>query len=232
MAILAALFLSACSGKTPIKKITEELDVYPEFSIILNDMRADGNFSTTYYHEYKLVYAEQHGDSLVYRTQMSDWYRVSKREFSKYANMLGMTIVSKQQDGEISNVQYPPGYQYVGDTRYGRWRSDSSGRSFWAFYGQYHFMRSMFYGYGGSPIYRNDYDAYRTSYRSRRPYYGLNNQYGTSGRVTQQNNRNFYQRRAAREKSRKQRFNDKVRQRSSRSRMSRVRSRSSRGFGK
>lgn len=35
--------------------------------------------------------------------------------------------------------------QMVGNPSYGQWRSDSSGRSFWVFYGQYALMRDLFF---------------------------------------------------------------------------------------
>ena len=37
------------------------------------------------------------------------------------------------------------GSHLVGNPRYGQWRQNSSGQSFWAFYGQYAMMRSLFF---------------------------------------------------------------------------------------
>ena len=37
------------------------------------------------------------------------------------------------------------GSHLVGNPRYGQWRQNSSGQSFWAFYGQYALMRSLFF---------------------------------------------------------------------------------------
>lgn len=50
------------------------------------------------------------------------------------------------------------GSHLVGNPRYGQWRQNSSGQSFWAFYGQYAMMRSLFFSprpYYYSSWYRN-----------------------------------------------------------------------------
>lgn len=54
------------------------------------------------------------------------------------------------------------GSQYVGNSAYGQWRTNSSGNSFWHWYGQYAFFSSMFRG----PVY---YDNW--SYNRRPSYY-------------------------------------------------------------
>ena len=55
----------------------------------------------------------------------------------------------------------PVGSEYVGNTNYGHWKQDSSGHSFWAFYGQY----AMFSALLGGPTY---YDGWSNN---RRPSY-------------------------------------------------------------
>ena len=47
-----------------------------------------------------------------------------------------------QYEGEDVSTA-PPGSEYIGNTNYGQWKQDSSGHSFWAFYGQY----SMFFAF-------------------------------------------------------------------------------------
>jgi len=62
---------------------------------------------------------------------------------------------SKAEGGDI-------GSEYVGNSSYGEWRQNSSGTSFWHWYGQYAFFSSMFRG----PVY---YDHW--SYNRRPSYY-------------------------------------------------------------
>jgi hypothetical protein len=230
--LLAALFIAACGKVSEVGILQKQLDRYPEYTVILEDMMEEGNFFTDYYHKYKIVYADKvtGTDSLAYYTTLTDWRGVNKNEFKKYAPYLGMAVASKLPDGAVTKTEYPPGYQYVGDTRYGRWRTDSGGNSFWEFYGKFAFMQSMFNMFRG-PVYRNDWDTYRDYRRGGRPYFGSNQQYGTSGSYTQKTHRSFFERRQARERSRKQSFGNKVKQRTRRSRMSGFRSRSG-GSGK
>jgi hypothetical protein len=229
---LLALVAVSCSAPPPLEQIKSELARYPEYSIILEDMKEEGNFFKSYYHRYKLVFAEETGipDSLVYRSEITDWYKVSKKEFQKYWNYLGMVLAAKTRDGQEVKTPSPPGYQYVGNPQYGTWRRDERGNSFWEFYGKYAFFSQMF-GMMGRPIFRNDFDDYRR-YRSRgEPYFGRNRQYGTTGQYTKYTNKSFFERRQQRELARKTRFSEKVKQRVRRSKMSGVRRRSG-GFGK
>ncbi|MCG8604027.1 hypothetical protein MJD09_03380 [bacterium] len=229
---LLALLLLACGSASSLERVKRDLNRYPEYSIILEDMREEGNFFKDYYHRYKVVYGQKakSGDELEYQNELTDWYKVDKKEYEKYANNLGMVLVSKSKDGKISDVAQPPGYQYVGDQRYGQWRRDSGGNSFWEFYGKYAFFSHMF-GMFSRPIYRNDWDNY-SDYRSRgRPYYGNNRQYGTNGTHTKRTHKTFHDRQLRKDAARKARFSQRVQQRTRRSNMSGARSRS-RGFGK
>jgi hypothetical protein len=233
--VVASLFffILSCASRTPLEKIKKDLDRYPEYSIILEDMQEEGNFFKDYFHKYKLVYGERTnaGDTLSYKTGMTDWQQIKKDEYQKFYDYLGMVIASKSLDGKIDDSKYPPGYQYVGDERYGRWRTDNSGNSFWAWYGKFALM-SYAFGMFNRPVYRTDWNSYRDYRRTGRDYYGSGGVYGTKGSYTKTSKPNFYQRRAARERASRSSFSQKVQQRVRRSKMSNVRSRSSRGFGK
>lgn len=229
---LLVMVAISCGASTPLERLKSELSRYPEYSILLEDMKEEGNFFKDYFHRYKLVYAEETGipDSLVYQSEITDWYKVSKKDYEKYVNYLGMVVASKTRDGQVLTTASPPGYQYVGDPRYGQWRRDASGNSFWEFYGKWAFLSHMF-GMFNRPIYRNEWDEYRRYSSQGRPYFGRNREYGTTGRYTQQTHKSFFERRQQREAARKARFSEKVKQRVRRSRMSGVRRRSG-GFGK
>ena len=78
-----------------------------------------------------------------------------------------------------------PGSQLVGNPSYGSWRSDSSGSSFWVWYGQYAMFSSLFRSpiyYGGwaggrSYSYYHDYGrSHYTSPRQRQAQTTVNNQ--------------------------------------------------------
>lgn len=232
MILLIAAVVS-CSSPSQLDRLARDLDRYPEYSIILEDMKEEGNFFDDYYHRYKLIRAERNGapDSLIYKSELTDWLRVHQREYEKYDQYLGMVIASKTLENEQNFAQHPPGYQYVGDPRYGAWRTDESGNSFWEFYGKYALMSSLF-GMMTRPVYQNDWEGYRGSRTRGRPYFGRNREFGTNGTQTKETHKNFFERRLERDRLAKERFSQKVQNRVRRSNMSKVRSRSSRGFGK
>lgn len=131
-----------------------------------------------HYHKYMII------ENGVKRTE--DWKEVSPDLYDKHFEHLGMEILSKPygkfEDEAVTSAS-PAGIGYVGNSRYGEWRYDSSGRSFWHYYGMYSFFNDM----TGGRYYRNDYDYYRDYSRRNQPYYGSNNRYGTFGSSTYKN---------------------------------------------
>ncbi len=219
--ICALMTLQSCgSSRSPIDKLAANLKNVPEYSIILEDMKMSGSFIKQHYHKYKVTVNDE--------VKYTDFVKVSKPFYIKNENNLGMALLSKTADGYIKTPS-PPGYQYVGNSQYGEWKTDRSGNSFWAFYGQYMFMSHMF-GMVNRPVYRSDYSTYNKYRTSNRPFYGSNNQYGTNGSATKQTNKSFFQRKMAKQRMAKQSFGQKFKQRVGRS-QSPFRSRGG-GFGK
>ena len=190
--ILMLLSLYSCGGDPPLplNNIKASLKNVKDCSVILEDMNVKGNIFKDYFHKYRIIQGED--------SRTTDLLKVSKNAFNQYQPYLNMTIWSKK-DGIVSDAVEPPGYNYVGNRDYGEWRTNSSGQSFWAFYGQYRLFSDLM----GGPVYRRDYDSYRT-YRTRnkyKPYYGSKKQYGTSGSFTKKQKPNFYKRKVAKSKS-------------------------------
>ncbi|MEM8963345.1 MAG: hypothetical protein AAGD38_17800 [Acidobacteriota bacterium] len=230
---LAASTLGCTTSPTKdvITELRRELDRYPAYSVILEDMRREGSFVKRQEHLYRVVIAEPDSNGeLAFRDELLEWYPVSERVWERYRPCLGMTVAAKAnvEEGETPTATEecrPAGYGYVGDRRYGEWRTDSSGNSFWAFYGKYALLSHMLGGLRG-PVYRNEWDAYRTARRSNRPFFGTKSQWGTTGSMTRTTNPTFYQRQQARSQASRSRFSDRVDQRAGRSRSSSSRSRS------
>lgn len=214
------VFFSCSSNELPIEKIKKALKDSPSYSIILDDMKEDGNFFKNYYHKYRVV---QEDDAYTV-----DWLEVPADYYKTNESFLGMSLAGKK-DGEQQNSVSPPGYRYVGDSRYGHWRNDSHGGSFWEFYGKYAFFSSLIGGWY-RPIYRNDYNSYSRYRRNNKIYYGRNNEFGTNGSIAKKNKPNFYARRMNQKNFSKASFKDKVSQRIGRSRTG-FRGRAG-GFGK
>jgi hypothetical protein len=193
-------FFGCSSGNSPLDRLKEQLRDVPTYSIILEDMKEDGNIFTHYYHKYKIAQLDQ--------SWVSGWEEVSESFYHQNEKFLGMTLAAKK-DGAPNNQVGPPGYNFVGDSNYGQWRTDSSGNSFWEFYGKYRMFTDVL-GFFTGPVYRHDYDDY-DRYRSRRdPYFGRNNQYGTNGSYTQKNNPSFFERRMSRKQKSRSSFSSRV----------------------
>ncbi len=225
---------SGCGGSTdPVRTLQRDLERYPEYSLILDDLKYEDGFFPNYYLRFKVMTAAGQraasGDTVVYSQHTSDWMEASSDVFSRYENYVGMVIASKSLDGQRTGAQqaYPAGYQYVGNPSYGYW----GGGGFWQFYGQYALMRDLMGGWG---VGRSDWEDYRRSRERGQPYYGPRNKdggstFGTRGSQTKKTRPEFYQRHTQRRQS----FSNKVS-----SRMGQTRSRSSwgssvsRSFGK
>jgi len=213
---------SATRPDNPIMKLRESLNQQKEYSVILADMKENkGLFSSTYEHRYQIIINED--------IETTNWTAVPPEVYRRYASFLGMTILSKTKEGGVSESASPPGYQYVGNPKYGQWQTDHSGNSFWAFYGKYA-MFSHLFGLGSRTIYRNDWDDYRRYSSRGRPYYGPNREYGTNGSITKKTRPNFYRRNQVKQMRSKEKFGNKVQRRVGRTRTG-YRSRSG-GFGK
>ena len=206
IALMATVLVAAaCNTETPLERLERQLEQYPEYSVTLQDMREDG-----YLHQYGVVIGEPQAGSedLVYRESIRDFQKVGRRTYARYQPHLGMVILSKDPDG-IDRNQHPPGYQQVGNERYGQWRDEGGGRSFWVFYGQYALLSHMIGGFG-RPIYRNDWNGYRSARDRGQTYYGAGRAYGTNGSVTRQTNPNFFRRQQTRQAARSQSFRQRV----------------------
>ena len=176
--------------KSPLDNIITSYIDTQNYSVILADMDYKED-SDKYFHKYKIIVEKK--SSVTQSTlkkepkipeddfdvKLTDWKEVSAITFEDHQQDLGMTVLSKK-DGVLDKKTTPAGYDnYVGNKKYGSWQTQSNGSSFWAFYGQYRFMSSLFYG-SNHRYYRNDYDNYRTNHSGRGNYYGKNNTYGTS----------------------------------------------------
>lgn len=119
--------------------------------------------------------------------RIASWDAVPCSVYRKHTDHLGMALFSKPEgtfESEAVTIAHPPGYSYIGNTRYGRWDTHPSGRV-WVWYGQYALTRDLLWGVGGyRPISRNTYNNYRSRVKARKPYFGATKQYGTNGSYT------------------------------------------------
>lgn len=211
--IISLLFMiGACtSPPDPLNTLVTKNNHYPEITIVLSDIDPDSErmeFSVTVGKPKNPANPKE----LTFVTETPIWMEVSSKFYEKYLSDLGMVIYTKRGNVHSATPQ-PRGYDRVGNSNYGEWRTDSSGLSFWEFYGMYSFMSNM----TGS-IYRNDYNSYQDHYRSGRPYYGSSsngsgNKYGTSGTVTAKQKSTFSSKMKNRGAAKQNSFKNKLQQR-------------------
>ncbi len=184
LSLIAFVLISCGDSRTyedSIAKIFKSKSTLKNYSIILNDMDYDEG-SDSYKHQYKIVYQpNENPDTLL--LEITDWFLVSPKFFNKNLDNMGMSLAEVKNYALTKNVS-PPGYEnYVGNKQYGRWQTNSSGHSYWAFYGQYMFMSQMFNMMSPRRSYYDDYHSYR---RRGATYYGPvssggSSYYGTNG---------------------------------------------------
>ncbi len=188
--LITVLALTSCGGskrfqKNPIDEMVRDMPTGQVFSIILNDMDVQGNFSDTYFHQYKVIENDADGNPT---ERLTDWKKVPEGFFQMHINNMGMEIASRGEDGQLKKTVNPPGYSnYVGNPKYGQWKQ-RDGYSFWEFYGQYAFMSSMF-NMMAYPVRRSYYYDWRNNYYGTGrvyygPTYGSGRYYGTSSSYT------------------------------------------------
>lgn len=124
------------------------------------------DLTATYFHRY--LYIENGA------RREGDWEQVTPEFYEEHWDDLGMALVEKptgQFENEANTVASPPGMNYVGNPHYGQWTNDSSGNTFWHYYGQYAFFSNLF---GGQPSYysRSDHEAWDRNRRAGDTYYG------------------------------------------------------------
>lgn len=216
--VVLALLVQACGPgtakfvKNPVDDLIRDLSEVPNFSIILYDMNYD-EAKEEYQHQYRILKEPLGADTIVEET--TGWLPVSAAYFNEQIDNMGMTIASKT-NGTVEKKVSPPGYnQYVGNEKYGQWNQKSDGTSFWEFYGQYAFLRSML-GFGYSPIYYGGwYDYRRNYYPYGRTYYGNSSNGGRRFGTNSTHNRSRSS--ASTWNSKNQNFKNRVRSQAQRS---------------
>ncbi len=137
-----------------------------------------------YYHKYL---KEEDGE-----TSETDWIKVDPSFYEQNLEFLGMAILSKpygvfEQDRQTQAT--PPGMAYVGNDKYGEWKKDSTGSSFWSWYGKYALFSHLFF-FPPSYFHYGGWNSWSNNYGNRQPYFGKtqtgSQRYGTRGSFVKQ----------------------------------------------
>lgn len=163
------LLLQGCDNtpahqKTTQWRLKDTLTGCEEYAVRLIDMKD----TEDYYHKYRIKCgkSDKSPDQLLSFTDIpTDWVKVDADTYNKYLNDLDRNILTRNSQGEVSNAAQPPGYQYVGDQKYGEWKANDSGQKEWVF------IPMFLPSFPSPPIYQNDYDDYRSYRRDGKSYY-------------------------------------------------------------
>jgi len=151
-------------------------------TVILTDTHATGFIIKTYYQKYRLVHGFQGVEEMIVRTS---------RDFAlKSKNNIGMSIF-RRTDGVEENIPMPPGVTFVGNRGFGEWRPDKKGQTRWRFYRAYKNL-PRYLGWGGWRPVPEFYEQYVSHRERNKPFYGLDHEFGSDGRVTRKNFPNFF----------------------------------------
>lgn len=159
------------ANKEAFKSVTKTLSSSPKDDA--SYLRALNKYNNTIIPEYQALLGASQPD--IYNDALSDIVNT-------LADLSGDTLA--RVDGKKSSDFYREtgaenkgaGTLLVGNPNYGEWKTDSSGNSFWAFYGQMMFLNSLL-DLGSRPYYYNSWYNNRP-YSSYHDYYG--SRYGSS----------------------------------------------------
>ena len=130
------------------------------------------NAATFYLQDTRLKYFHKYLQEEDGATSETDWEPVNASFYEQNLDNLGMAILSKPYgEFEPDSHASPPGMAYVGNPKYGEWKKDEHGSSFWSWYGRYAFFSNLFF-YPSHYYSYGSWNRWNTDYRYRKPYYG------------------------------------------------------------
>nr|MDA3898702.1 hypothetical protein [Desulfobacteraceae bacterium] len=153
-----------------------------DYEVWIEDIDVD----ESYYHMYLFVEDE--------KQTPGDWEKVEGTFYDANEENLNMSILTKPlgvYEEEVIKVAMPPGFDKVGDPRYGKWvENKDTGERQWSFFQKYLFWSMILNGnrFGRNYYSYDRYNDWNSNYRGRKPYYGRSGgDFGSGGRSTMTN---------------------------------------------
>jgi len=186
--LLIMLFLGLSKGFSPSELKTKYIlneRVFANYfaggplSMILLDSFQAGFLIKTYFQRFKMVHGFKHPEMVVVRTSPEFWKKNLKNR--------GMSLFRRSELNEFESVvPMPPGTIYIGDPAYGYWEMLDSGMQFWRFHRAYRHFPKLFYWGEFRPSYEF-FEKLEIYLKNSKPFYGLDKEFGTDGKVTIEN---------------------------------------------
>ncbi|MGE3611641.1 MAG: hypothetical protein AB7I27_18775 [Bacteriovoracaceae bacterium] len=189
--ILIVLYLGLSKALSPTELGVQYLQNEKAFSkvikgnqtmTILIDTHATGFLIKTYYQKYRIISGYDNVEEIIVRTS---------KEFAKRnLKNIGMSIYRHFEDKE-EYLPLPPGSYYIGNREFGEWRLNKKGKLVWKFSKVF----KNFPKYLGWGKFRPDEEFYqqmRSSISLNQPFYGIHNEFGPTGYITQASFPHFF----------------------------------------
>lgn len=202
--LLILIFLGLSKSFSPSEKKTlyvanEQVfsDTFPgsPVSVILMDSFRTGFLIKTYFQKYKIVHGFRIPREIVVRTSKEFWEENLKNEGMSLFRRKDISYYNKKSKkknkytSELdpleneSSIPMPPGFLYLDDRAFGRWRLKNSGEKVWTFHRAYRHFPKMF-GWGTFRPSHTFYEKAQIFLTGERAFYGLNNEFGPEGQIT------------------------------------------------
>lgn len=158
------------------EKSFSKLSKNENITFILIDTHATGFLIKTYYQKYRVISSYDNIEEIILRT--------SKEFAHRNRNNIGLSLFRRHNSKE-ETIPQPPGSFYIGNKEYGFWRENKKGQVLWRFNSAY----KNFPKYLGWGKFRPDDEFYRQlklKISAGQTFYGTQNEFGTSGKVTRE----------------------------------------------
>ncbi|MBF0205622.1 MAG: hypothetical protein HQK53_01900 [Oligoflexia bacterium] len=147
----------------------------PPFSVVLVDAFSTGIIIRSHYHKYRLITPNKHPQTAI--------LQVSKDFFDRNVSNIGMAIYQQNLKKENILVPMPPIAIYIGLNAYGHWVSGENDEKVWKFHRAYaHLDRGL--SSEDFKITEEFYQSVQFFRNQKLPFYGQNNEFGTTGSLT------------------------------------------------
>jgi hypothetical protein len=165
-------------------RLWESLKIDPTARFPRGDNAAEfwiGESDAKYFHRYAIVEGDE--------SKQTDWQAVDEATYEENYDDLGMDILAKpygMYEDEALTEAAPPGLAYVGNPKYGEWKTEDDGRRRWS-WGQSFLFYYLIFGGSRHHYYYNDWNHWNRGYRGRSGWYGRDPNravYGTYGSRT------------------------------------------------
>jgi hypothetical protein len=148
-------------------------------SVTLTESFQTGFLIKTYFQRYKVVHGFKHPEVII--------VRASKRFWENNLKNKGMSLFRRNdREGTESIIPMPPGFLYLGNPAYGRWKQSNSGLKEWSFHRAYRSFPEAFH-WGDFRPSLEFYKKGKIHLNHEKPFYGSNNEFGLEGEITIKN---------------------------------------------